>query len=329
MLKPTHISMYRPKIKTFYNHKQVMETNIDKSESKSPLKPKLLLKYLKRLKIYDEYLELKTDFKPFVKSDFLIAHTEEYVEAVFKGIKPLCNSNWLTWSNELLTSVCWTNASLYNAMEYASQNPDTITYSLTSGFHHATPDSGMGFCTFSGQVIASVKLYRKYGLRTAYLDLDGHFGNSIENSREFVSDLNLAVPPGFNINPTGKNQGYINSLNKHLELLERAILNNEIDSVVWCHGADSHEEDDMVGFVNTKEWVECSTIFFNWVKQINIKRGKPLPVTITLFGGYRMDDFQNVLELHAADIIECLNILCGRNIAFTPDVRENSFRQGK
>jgi acetoin utilization deacetylase AcuC-like enzyme len=314
-------------IKTFYNHKQIMENNIEQSHSKSPLKPKLLLKYLKRQKIYEEFLEIEP-FKPFTKKDFLIAHTKEYVEAVYKGIKPLCESSWLPWSKELVTSLEYTNASLYNAMHYASQNPSYITFSPSAGFHHAVPENGTGFCSFSGQVIASVKLYREFGTRTAWLDLDGHFGNSIESSREFVPDLNLAVPKGFNMNPTGKHHNYIKSLKHYLEKLEKAILNNEIDCVVWAHGADSHEDDDMGGYCTTEEWIECSTLFFSWVKQLNIKRKKPLPVTLTLFGGYRMDDYYSVLSLHAADIVECLNILCSQKIDYTPEVRYNEWRRG-
>lgn len=228
--------MYKPAIKTFYNHKQVMEVGIEKSFSKSPLKPKLLLKYLWRLGMQNDFFELHHLFRPFTKKEFLIAHTEKYVDAVFNGTKPLCNSSGLPWSKQLVTSLQYTNASLYHAMEYASQNPDTITFSVTSGFHHASPDRGKDFCTFSGQVIASVKLFRKYGLRTAWLDLDGHFGNSIEDSREFVSDLNDAVPLGFNMNPTGKHKDYIICFKQRLERLEEAILNNQIDCVVWAHG---------------------------------------------------------------------------------------------
>lgn len=317
--------MYKPTIKTFYNHLQVMETNINKSTSKSPLKPKLLLKYLQKLKFYDDFIELEHSFKPFEKSDFLIAHTEKYVDAVFEGKKPLCSSNCLPWSKELVTSLCYTNASLYNAMHYASQNPDNIAFSVTSGFHHARPDSGGGFCTFSGQVIASVRLYREYGLRTAWLDLDGHYGNSIEDTRYYVPDLNMAVPVGYNINPSGMNQNYIKSLKSNLDFLEEAILNNQIDCVVWAHGADSHEDDDMGSACSTKEWVECSKMFYSWVKQLNEKRGKPLPVTLTLFGGYREDDYQSVLELHVSDIVQCLHTLCGRNVEHYPDVRPNSF----
>lgn len=316
--------MYNSTIKTFYNHQQVMESNIQKSYSKSPLKPKLLLKHLKRLGFYDGFLELE-NFKPFDNSEFLLAHSEEYVNAFFKGIKPLCNSNGVPWSEELVSSVCYTNSSLYNAMLYSSQNPDCITFSPTSGFHHSSPEHGSGFCTFSGQVIASVKLYREFGLRTAWLDLDGHYGNSIEDSRYFVPDLNLAVPLGFNINPTGQGQEYLNSLKSNLEFLEEAILNNQIDCVVWAHGADSHEDDDLGGSCSTDEWYECSEMFYTWVKQLNAKRNKPLPVTLTLFGGYRKDDYTSVLELHASDIVQCLHYLCGRNVEHFPDVRKSSF----
>jgi hypothetical protein len=74
------------------------------------------------------------------------------------------------------------------------------------------------------------------------------------------------------------------------------------------------------GSCNTKEWIMCATIFYNWVKELNAKRGKPLPVTLTLFGGYRQDDYDSVLSLHTADIVECLNILCGRSIQYKPVV---------
>lgn len=307
----------------------VMESNIEQSISKSPLKPKLLLKKLNTLGIFDQCMDLKTNFRPFEKSQFLIAHTQEYVDAFFSG-NPPCESNGLPWSEELVTSVCWTNSSLYHAMEYAYNNPGEITFSPTSGFHHAEPTQGFGFCSFSGQIISSVLLFRKFGIKTAWLDLDGHFGNSIEDGRDFVSDLNFAVPIGFNINPSGKHKDYIKSLIMYLQILEEAILNNEIDCVVWCHGADSHEDDDFSGGqCTTAEWIECSKLFYTWINELNIKRGKPLPVTLTLFGGYRsMHDFSSVLSLHTADIVQCLNILCEGNIGYIPEVKRSSFRSG-
>ena len=81
----------------------------------------------------------------------------------------------------------YTNASLYHAIEHAVAHPEQVALSSTSGFHHARPTGGGGFCTFSGQVIAAVKIYREHRLVGAHVDLDGHFGNSIEDSQTSVS----------------------------------------------------------------------------------------------------------------------------------------------
>ena len=128
----------------------------------------------------------------------MLAHT-----AFFAGGRPLCESNELTWSEQFADSVRYTNASLCHAIEHSIAHPEQLTFSPTSGFHHARPRGGGGFCTFSGQVIAAVKLFRKHHMVGAHIDLDGHFGNSIEDSRAFVAKLNQAIPPGCNINPAG------------------------------------------------------------------------------------------------------------------------------
>ena len=94
-------------------------------------------------------------------------------------------------------------------------------------------------------------------------------------------------------------------------ILEQKILNEEIHYLVWCHGADSQEDDDLrTGQLTTDEWIQCSTIFYKWVKKINKKLGVSIPLTLCLFGGYRKDNYISVLNLHVADLIECLNILC-------------------
>jgi acetoin utilization deacetylase AcuC-like enzyme len=257
--------------------------------------------------------------------DFRIAHTKEYVDAFFNGTQPLCSSSGLFWSEELAESVCYTNSSLYHAIKFAVTHPERVCFSPVSGFHHANPGFGEKFCSASGQVIASVKVFRETGKRGAYLDLDGHFGNSIEDSRTFVPDLNEAVPPGFNFNPKGVHKRYISSLKYMLSQLEKAVLSGKIQYVVFCHGADSHVDDDLSGKqCSTAEWLECSLIFYGWVARINLLRPLPLPVILTLFGGYRAgDQYNSVLALHTADLVVCLNTLCGHNIQYLPEVKDS------
>jgi len=306
------------KIKTFYTPKQVLKAEYAQNYSKSPKKPELLMQYFKDKGLSDNF-EIVDDFEPFTEVDFEMAHHKTYIKEFFNG-GPRAVSNGLSWSPAFAESVRYTNASLYNAIRNAVVNPDQVSFSPTSGFHHARPAGGSGFCTFSGQVIASIKIWREFGYIGAYLDLDGHFGNSIEDSRDFASGINAAVPRGFNFNPTGRNTEYVNSLKRFLVKLEEAILAGKIDYVVWCHGADSHEDDQLGHQCSTEHWVSCASVFWTWVKQMDTKLGKPLPVACALFGGYRDDDYNSVLSLHTADFVECMNNLLEKSVKYTIEV---------
>lgn len=311
--------MRKRRIKTFYNVKQVLERDAYSNYSKSPLKPKLLLSYFERKGLL-KHFEITDRFKPFKKKDFLTAHEESYVNEFFAGTGRYC-SNGLSWSKQFADSVRYTNASLYSAIRNSIVNPDEISFSPTSGFHHARPAGGSGFCTFSGQVIASLKIYQEFGLSGAYFDLDGHFGNSIEDSRAFCKDLDKAVPLDFNINPIGTDSDYLANLATWLERVKHAILSNKIHYVVWCHGADSHADDNLGHQCETEYWIACSTIFWKWVKEMDELLGRPLPVACALFGGYRDDDYTSVLSLHTADFVECMNHLLGLEVKYTIEVQ--------
>jgi acetoin utilization deacetylase AcuC-like enzyme len=242
--------------------------------------------------------------------DFLLAHTPEYVDAFFAGRRPLCEPNRLAWSPQFADSVRYTNASLYHAIEHAVAHPEQVTFSPTSGFHHARPAAGSGFCTFSGQVIAAVKMFREHRVVGAHIDLDGHFGNSIEDSRNFVPDLNQALPPGCNINPDGDYADYLDSVKENLAELEVRLARGEVNYVVFAHGADSHEADDLGGQCTTTEWLEASALVYGMLDRVSKQLGRPVPLTLALFGGYREDNYEAVLRLHAADLVRCLQIVC-------------------
>lgn len=308
------------KIKLFYNKNQV-NYNINDSFSKSPLKPKLLLKSLIKRGFIKNF-EIESNFKPLTNEDFKLAHTSKYVESFFKGIEPLASSSDIPWSENHADSVRWTNANLYEAIKNSILNPDQISYSLTSGFHHAMPDCGKGFCTFSGQVIASVKIFKEFKLKGCYIDLDAHFGNSIEDSRD-LQFVNEAIPKGFNINIMKYDPlEYIKELKSKLKTLQSALLSGEIDYVVFAHGADSHMDDDLSKpKLDTKTWLLAAELVYDMIQYVNSVKSVPVPFILTLFGGYREDSYQSVLNLHTASVILCLNKLCGTNIKYTPVVK--------
>jgi acetoin utilization deacetylase AcuC-like enzyme len=307
----------RKSVKIYFTDKQVCSDQIKEgSFSKSPLKPALYVKAIKdRMPSPNDMIEFIDDFKPFRKRDFYNAHTEDYVDHFFAGQHPDCQSNGLPWSKKLAQSVKYTNSSLYNAIEESLLYPNHIYVSPTSGFHHARPNAGGGFCTFSGQVIASVKLYRKYGVRGAYLDLDGHYGNSIPDSKNFIKnkygwDLNDIIP--MNVNPQGSGLRYLNDLEVQLHRLEQNIRGGYIDYVVWCHGADSHEDDDLGNQLNTQQWREASTMFYAWLDKLERDLGRKIPLVLSLFGGYRRDDYQSVINLHLSDLWIGMSVLMNR-----------------
>ena len=222
-----------PAIHVFYRPEQVLAVDRPENFSKSPQKPRLLLEFLSRHGL-DRHLVRHDDWPTFQREDFLLAHTPEYVDAFFAGQRPLCESNELAWSEQFADSVRYTNASLYHAIEHALAHPEQFTFSPTCRFHQARPKGGAGFCTFSGQVIAAVMLFREHRLVGAHIDLDGHFGNSIEDSRAFVAELNQAIPPGCNIDPTGDHTGYLDSLKKQLADLERRLVRGDVQYVDVC-----------------------------------------------------------------------------------------------
>lgn len=301
-------------IATFYTEKQVCFDAIrERSFSQSPLKPYLLMERINNSELSASF-EIHDDFEPFKFDDFALAHTKTYINNFFNKTGNY-ESNHVPWSENLAESVCYTNSAMYQAIKHSISNPEQLCFAPVSGMHHATPNAGQGFCTFSGQVIASLKLYDELGLSGAWLDLDGHFGNSIEDSRAFAPRLNKAIPWDCNVNPVGYNETYVDDFKTKLERVRRRILEGKIHYVVFAHGADSHIDDDLGGQCDTAHWLSCATIFSHWVNKVSEEIGRPLPVTLALFGGYRSDDYTIVLNLHLASIIRCKELMTETNHA--------------
>lgn len=280
------------------------------SFSKSPTKPRRFMEFLRRTPVWP-HVDVVESFDPVTRDQLLTAHTGRYVQSFLTGDVESggAESNGIDWSEDLRDSVLLTNGSLLAAIRSACANPATITMSPTSGFHHAGPGEGQGFCTFSGQVIAGLELYRTKGLRGAWIDLDGHYGNSIDDSLEFAPDLRQAIP--ININPTGRHQAYLTSLSVKLKELDEAVTSGKIDYVCVAHGADSHEWDQLGNQCTTAEWLKASDYVYGSIRAWSKILGRPVPTTLALFGGYRDDHPESVLGLHAMDVARALYWLGG------------------
>lgn len=116
-------------------------------------------------------------------------------------------------------------------------------------------------------------------------------------------------------------QKYLDELKAILEVLQNEIIEGRVHYIVFCHGADSHEWDELASQLSTEEWVECSRIVYTFVRDLEISIGRQIPLILTLFGGYRRDDYNSVLSLHSVDLVTCLNTLCGHKIDYMTEVK--------
>jgi acetoin utilization deacetylase AcuC-like enzyme len=305
---------YKTHWKVFYHPLMSIPSKI--GFSRSPEKPQKFIDFLMKTDL-KEYLDLDSQFEPFLNQDFELAHQNSYIQNFFQGIEPDASSNGLKWTREFANSVRYTNSSLYHSVRHSILNPQVISLSPTSGFHHATPSGGQGFCSFSGQVITSIKIWSEFGKRGAYIDLDEHFGNSIEDSRSHCKslgyNLDSIIPKYANLNPVGKHKSYIKDLQEKWQKIEEEIVKGEIDYLVFCSGADSLVDDDLGGSVSFSEWLFCKEFLYQRVKTLLEQLERPIPLTVTLFGGYRADDFNSVLDAHTMDLAICSKVLQGNN----------------
>ncbi len=125
------------------------------------------------------------------RADLLSFHTAEYVNAVkdLSDGKKRPDARRFNFSEtgdnppypgmyELSTLVA--GASLCAAELVAGGDVD-VAFNCAGGQHHAAADHASGFCIFNDVVIAIKRLLEK-GLRVAYVDIDAHHGDGVQNA---------------------------------------------------------------------------------------------------------------------------------------------------
>ena len=289
-------------------------------------KPKMLLSKIVKKKLAGHFV-IRKKWEPFQAKDFYIAHSKEYVDAFFQGKELLCSTNGVPWSSHFVESVRYMNSSLYSAILYAIQNPGEVTICPTGGFVRATPEYGNQFCTFSGQVIAALKLMNSLGKKGSFIDLVSFSSSAIPQSRKYFFDnqVDNAIHSESHICPNGEHEDFLKELAESLEILEKNILEKKVDYLLLTHGADAHEWDDFGSKCTTEEWLKSSAMVLEMVKSVNQKLDSPLPLILCLEGGFRWDSYSNVIELFLADICQALDILFEKKINYKIEIKSNKY----
>jgi acetoin utilization protein AcuC len=169
-----------------------------------------------------------------------------------------------------------TGASI-TAMDVVLSGRVTRAFNPAGGMHHAHAGRAAGFCIYNDPVIAIERVTREYpGLRVAYVDIDAHHGDGVEEAfRERADVLTLSVhetgryayPGTGHVRDAGEGQGRGFALNvplplragapsfeSVLELIIAPALEAFGPDVIFLQGgADAHRDDPLVELENTVE----------------------------------------------------------------------------
>ena len=272
------------KLVTFYNPRQ----NVDENDSFSPSagKPRLVVE------AYADSLKIISDWSPVTKEDIYLAHERHHVDDILSCKKLNGFSNT---SKEIADSLYWTIGSLYNAARYAYLNK-TVAFSPTSGFHHATYDKSMGFCTFNGLIIAAMLLKKNEKVKNiGIIDFDMHWGNGTIDIMKRC-EVDYVRHMAFSDQIGNDYKDWLENLPRMLE-----VRFAQSDILFYQAGADPHFDDPIGRQLTTEQMELRDRIVLTFAKE----RG--IPIVWNLAGGYQ-SPVDRVVALHGITIGLCLEI---------------------
>jgi len=266
------------------------------------------------------------DHEPVTREDLLRVHTPEYVDAVQTGDpRELAESQKFPWSEQLYPSVLLTNGGVLAAARTALEK--RVSGALASGFHHAGPVHGEGFCTFNGLVVALEKLRSEGLIRTAaVLDMDLHYGNGtamLAEARRWMFALSIYGNDYWDNkawmdvterkHPMGMQHAshalparchgteMLSILHESLPLL---IGHGKPDILLYQAGADPLKDDPYSPLELTAfDLAERDRAVFEFAKKHDI------PIAWVLAGGYT-EDTSKVVEVHTNTARVCRDTYC-------------------
>jgi acetoin utilization deacetylase AcuC-like enzyme len=234
-------------------------------------------------------------------SQLASAHSKEYVDSVLSCKKP---NGFGNFSPDVALSLPWTCGS-YAAAACTALELGFNTFSPTSGFHHAHFDSGGGFCTFNGIMIAAQFARQLGATKIGIIDFDQH---DSDGCREIIKKLKMDWVQLYSYG----SQGPTNKVEakKWIKDLPKVLFGfEECDLILYNAGMDCHEDDPMGGILSTAMIRQREMYVFETFHRLSI------PVATSLAGGYQRDSsgaIKPILDLHDITLRECWNAIQGQ-----------------
>lgn len=270
-------------MKVVYRPEQTAQGN--QSFSPSAGKPALFVDLIKD----KPGIEIFSDWEPVSREDFYLVHDKANVDAILEGRKA---NGFGNSSQAVADSLPYTSGSFYHAARIALQ--EGIAISPTSGFHHASFNQTMGYCTFNGLMVAAVLLKRADLVDSiGIIDFDMHWGNG---TMDIIRRLNIDYI---------KHMAFSDQIGKDYDLWLvglYASLEAKFDGstlLLYQAGADPHIDDPLGGELTTEQMRLRDRNVFRFAHDNKI------PIAWNLAGGYQKP-IEKVLELHFNTVEECL-----------------------
>jgi acetoin utilization deacetylase AcuC-like enzyme len=239
------------------------------------------------------------------RDDLLLAHDEEYVDAVITGEPAdLAGSNTVGWDPHLFDATTWSTGGVITATLDAFRS-GSISGSLSSGLHHARADRGNGYRTFNGLAIAATRARLAGAARVLILDLDAHCGGgtaSIIAGQEGIEQVDVSVNGFDRYFPTVNAKQAMASADDYLEVVRGElddIMNpSGVSVMIYNAGMDPHENAGGPVGITRAMLEERERMVFEWASRHGI------PTAFVLAGGYRLgrDSMDEVVALHRLTI---------------------------
>jgi acetoin utilization deacetylase AcuC-like enzyme len=233
---------------------------------------------------------------PVTVEELARAHDRQFVEDVVACRR---DNGFGNTSRDVARSLPYTTGSMLSAARHAIKTGGAAV-APCSGFHHATWDKCMGFCTFNGLMVTALALLEEGVKRVGILDLDMHYGNGTDHiiGKLGLSDTTIChFTSGKDyLFPAQAREFFNVRLPKELERMAAC------DVVLYQAGADPHVDDPHGGWLTTDELQRRDRVVFEALRSAKV------PVAWNLAGGYQRDrdgGIRKVLAIHDNTMREC------------------------
>jgi acetoin utilization deacetylase AcuC-like enzyme len=235
------------------------------------------------------------------EGELALAHTPGYVDAVLQGTLSAAQQREIgfPWSPAMAERARRSVGATISAARDALR--EGIAANLAGGTHHASADTGSGYCVFNDLAVAARLMQAEWHrlqrrlLRVAVIDLDVHQGNgtaaifgddptvytlSVHGAKNFpfrkvASDLDVDLPDGCTDGP------YLAAVDAALDRLWLDHRDQPPGLVFYQAGADPHEG-DRLGRLK----VSAAGLAERDRRVFAACRSRGIPVVLTMGGGY-------------------------------------------